>query len=299
MILITGGAGFVGHTLATRIVGEGQQTRCLVRDIAKAKSILPTGTEIVGGDIQHPETLNSAFEGIDIVVHSAFMTAERKQQGEDRYQAINVDGTQNVIAAAKRNGVKRVIIVSGLGTVPDKPGTYMQGRYLAEEAVKQSGLNWSILQPSIQFGKDAAFFKGLANLIREVPFVVPVAGSGKEIFQPIWVEDVVTCLTMLVKEPERDGQSYPVGGPDILTYGQILDMLMDTLKIHKLKVPGPRPAVAVAASAIEAILPKPPITRAALELFKFPNAVTPDIVERTFGFKPKSLKAWMAENGAY
>ena len=297
MILVTGATGFVGRALVEHLVAAGEHPRCLVRDEVKAKKVLPAGVDVVVGNILHPATLATAFAGVDVVVDSSFMTAELKQHGEETYYNVNVSGTNNILDAAKRAGVQRIVVVSGLGTKADKPGTYMQGRYLAEEAVKQSGLGWSILQPSIQFGSGSAFFKGLADLIRQVPVVVPVAGTGKETFQPIAVTDVAICLSAMIRDPAHDGHSYPVGGPDIYTYNQILDILMDTLKIHKIKVPGPTPIVALAAGAMEALLPKPPITRAALELFKFPNTTTLDSVTKNFGFQPAPLKPYLAAHG--
>jgi uncharacterized protein YbjT (DUF2867 family) len=297
-LLVAGATGFVGRALTLRLVAEGQRPRCLVRSAARAAQILPVDqVDLVEGNILHPETLAAALAGIDMVVDASFMTADVKQHGEQTYYHVNVDGTNNLVDAAKRAGAQRMVVMSGLGTKPDKPGTYMQGRYLAEESVKQSGLNWSIVQPSIQFGPHAAFFKGLADLIRAVPIIVPVAGSGKETFQPIWVEDVVTCAVKLIQEPQRDGQSYAIGGPEILTYSQLLDLLMAAMHKRRIKVPGPRPLVALAAGAMEAVLPRPPITRAALDLFTFPNTTDLDAVPRQFGFQPRSLRDYLAEHG--
>jgi len=297
MILVTGATGFVGRALIERLVNEGERPRCLVRDEAKARQVLPAAVDLVTGNILHPETLAPACADIDIVVDSSFMTAELKPHGEETYYNVNVSGTANLVDAAKRAGVSRFVAVSGLGTKPDKPGTYMQGRYLAEETIRGSGLGWSIIQPSIQFGSGSAFFKGLADLIRTVPVAVPVAGSGKEPFQPIWVEDVATCLIKMIRDPSCDGHVYVVGGPEIFTYNQILDLLMDRLNIHKLKVPGPRPFVWLGAAMMQAVLPRPPITTAALELFKFPNTTDIDSVQKSFGFQPSSLRTYLAEHG--
>ncbi len=284
-------------TSISRLVDEGEHPRCLVRNADRARQVLPAAAELVQGNTLHPDTLDGACEGVEVIVHAGFMTANLKQQGEETYYNVNVDGTQNLVDAAKRAAVQRIVVVSGLGTKPDKPGTYMQGRYLAEESVRDSGLGWSIIQPSVQFGPQSAFFKGLADLIRQVPLIVPVAGTGKELFQPIWVEDVVTCLTKMVREPQRDGAVYVVGGPEILTYDQILDALMDTLGIHKIKVPGPKPFVFLGATAMEALLPRPPITRAALDLFAFPNSDSVDDVPRQFGFTPKKLSDYLKQHG--
>jgi NADH dehydrogenase len=208
-----------------------------------------------------------------------------------------VSGTRNLVAAAKRAGVQRIIVLTGLGTKPDKPGSYMQGRYEAVQSVRESGLAWSALGPSILFGRGAAFFKGLSDLIRSVPGVVPMIGNGKVEFQPIWVEDVVTCLIKMAREPERyDGRMIDVGGPEIYTYAQILDLLMAKLQKRRIKVPGPIPLASLGAGVMELILPKPPVTRAAMALFEFPNVTDIDAVEKNFGFTPRSLKSYLDEN---
>jgi NADH dehydrogenase len=172
----------------------------------------------------------------------------------------------------------------------------MQGRYLAEREVQTSGLAWSILGPSIQFGPGAAFFKGLANLIRQAP-VVPMIGNGQRHFQPIYVEDVVTCVLKMVREPQTyDGQRIDVGGPAIETYAHILDLLMDKLGMRKPKVPGPAPFAYLGAAAMELLLPRPPITVAALGLFAFENTTELDSVERHFGFAPTALTDYLANH---
>ena len=297
MILVTGGAGFVGSHIVRRLVSEGEKPRALVRNPEQAKQRLPAaGVEVVQGDTTRPETLDAAMQGVDTVIHAAFITAERKQGPGVNYYATNVEGTANVVSAAKRAGAQRIVEVGGLGTKRAAPGSYMEGRYLADQSVKQSGLAWSIIGPSIQFGEGAAFFTGLADLIRSAP-VVPMVGSGNRTFQPIWVEDVTTCVLKMAREPESyDRRTIEVGGPEVYTYAQILDMLMATLGKRKLKVPGPLPLVAVGAAVMEAVLPKPPITRAALTLFTFDNVTDLDAVERNFGFTPQSLRTYLAEH---
>ena len=141
MILITGSTGFVGRHLVKRLVAEGEQPRCLVRSQQKAANSLPIDKITVAiGDTTRFGTLEPAMQGIDTVVHSAFITADVKEGHGVSYQAVNVEGTRNVVEAAQRAGVKKIVVVSGLGTKPDKPGSYMQGRYLAEQYARESGL---------------------------------------------------------------------------------------------------------------------------------------------------------------
>lgn len=299
MILVTGGAGFAGSRIVSRLLKEGVATRALVRNPAKARGRLPEqGVEVADGDTTQPETLGAAVDGVDTIIHTAFITAERKQGPGVNYYETNVLGTANLVEAARKAGVRRIVVLSGLGTRAAKPGSYMQGRYLAQEAVKHSGLAWSILGPSVQFGKGSAFFNGLADLIRTTPLIVPMVGSGNLQFQPIWVEDVATCIVKMAREPEAyDGHVIDVGGPEYLTYAQILDLLMQTMHKRRIKVPGPMPFVKLGAAMMEAVLPKPPITKAATGLFTFENTTELDAVEKYFHFQPASFRTYLTEHG--
>ena len=297
MILVTGAGGFVGSRVVDRLVSEGFAVRALVRNTATTLARFPAGVAIVAGDVTRPETLGPAFDGIDMLVHSAFITADRKQGPGVNYQATNVAGSRNVIEAARGAGVRHSVVVSGLGTKPSRPGSYMHGRYLGEQAVRESGITWSMVGASIQFGSGSAFIEGLTDLIRSAP-VVPMVGSGRLRFQPIWVEDVVTCVVTMLKQPgQYAGRKIDIGGPEYLTYAEILDLLMETMHVHRLKIPAPVPAVVLGAHMMELLLAKPPITVAATDLFAFDNITTLDAVQREFGFSPRSLRDYLRERG--
>lgn len=299
MILVTGAAGFAGSRIINRLVEQGAHPRALARSSASATARLPRqGVEVVVGDTTRPETLRAAVAGVETIIHCAFITANRKQGPGVNYYETNVTGTHNLIAAAREAGVRRIIELGGLGTQPAAPGSYMETRYQADQAIKASGLAWSILGPSIQFGKGSAFFKGLADLIRMVPLVTPVIGSGNLRFQPIWVEDVTTCILKMAQEPDRyDGKVIEVGGPEIYSYNDILDMLMQALGRSRIKLPSPKSLAAFGASVMAAALPKPPITPAAIELFEFENATALDSVVYNFGFQPMSWRTYLHEHG--
>ncbi len=298
MILVTGATGYIGRHLVARLVAQGERPRCLVRNISRAANILPAGKiEFVKGDTTSPATLETAVQGIDTIVHTAFITADHKQSAGNQYEATNVQGTANLIKAAKKAGVKRIIVLSGLGTRPDQPGSYMQGRYLAEQMVKESGLDWTIIQPSVLFGKNAPFIKGLTDLIRTSP-VVPLIGGGKVMFQPIYVEDVVTVILDVLHEPERTkDKTYTIGGPAYYSFTQIIDALLHTMHKRRIKAPAPTSLVGVGAAVMEAVLPKPPLTKAAMTLFTFDNTTDLHSVERDFGFTPVSFTTYLAQQG--
>ncbi len=298
MILITGATGYIGRHLVARLVAQGEHPRCLVRDTKRAAGILPAaGVELVQGETTDPASLVAAVRGVDTIVHAAFLTADRKQSPGNHYETTNVQGTANLIKAAQEGGVKRIIEISGLGTKPDKPGSYMQGRYLAEKMLKESGLDWTIIQPSVLFGKGAPFIKGLTDLIRTTP-VVPLIGGGKTLFQPIYVEDVVTVIVKVLEDPARTtGKTYTVGGPQYYSFTQIIDALLHAMHMSRVKAYAPTPLVGVGAAVMEAVLPKPPLTSAAMALFSFNNTTDLNSVERDFAFTPMSFTNYLEEQG--
>jgi len=298
MILITGVTGYIGRRLVARLVAQGEHPRCLVRDTKRAADILPAAdVELVQGETTDPASLAAAVRGVDTIVHAAFLTADRKQSPGNHYETTNVQGTANLIKAAQEGGVKRIIEISGLGTKPDKPGSYMQGRYLAEKMLKESGLDWTIIQPSVLFGKGAPFIKGLTDLIRTTP-VVPLIGGGKTMFQPIYVEDVVTVIVKVLEDPARTtGKTYTIGGPQYYSFTQIIDALLHAMHKSRVKPYAPTLLVGVGAAVMEAVLPKPPLTSAAMALFSFNNTTDLNSVERDFAFTPMSFTRYLEEQG--
>jgi uncharacterized protein YbjT (DUF2867 family) len=298
MILITGATGYIGRHLVARLVRQGERPRCLVRNTKRAGGILPAaGVELVQGDTTSPASLAAAVQGVDTIVHAAFITADHKQSTGNHYEETNVQGTANLIKAAQSAGVKCIVEISGLGTRPDKHGSYMQGRYLAEKLLKESGLDWTIIQPSVLFGKGAPFIKGLADLIRTAP-VVPLIGGGKTMFQPIYVEDVVTVIVKVLEDPARTrDKTFVIGGPQYFSFTQIIDALLRAMHKSRVKAYAPAPLVGVGAAVMEAVLPRPPLTSAAMTLFSFDNTTDLNSVERDFGFTPMSFSRYLEEQG--
>ena len=298
MILITGATGYVGRHLVSRLVAQGERPRCLVRDVKRAASILPANkVELVQGATTQPATLDLALQDVETVVHTAFLTAEKKESPTDHYEETNVGGTSNLILAAKAAGVRRIVELSGLGTKPDKPGSYMQGRYLSEKMLMESGLNWTIIRPSVLFGKDASFIKGLVDLIHASP-VLPLIGGGTMMFQPIYVEDVVTVIVKILEDPaQTNGKIYTIGGPEYYSFTQIFNEILKVLHTNRLKVYAPTPLVAIGAAVMELVLPKPPLTKAAMALFSFNNITDLNSIERDFGFQPTSLHKYLEAHG--
>ncbi|MGH7903318.1 MAG: SDR family oxidoreductase [Candidatus Dormibacteraceae bacterium] len=295
MIVLTGAGGFVGSHLLRRLVAEGRTpVRALVREV-RGGANAPPGVELVAGDLTRPATLGAALEGASAVVHAAAITADRKEPYRGAYDRANRVGTENLVTAARGAGVERLVVMSGLGTRPSKPGTYMATRWGMEEAVRGCGIPHVILQPSVLFGDGAPFVAALVRLTRRSP-VLPVLG-GDVAFQPLWIEDLVSCLVRSLGDPAPLGRAIPLGGAERMRFREILSAIRGAMGAHRLLVPVPMPAARLEAALMTALLPRPPLTPAALELFQFDNATGLDSVETSFGFRPRGFLEHLSAHG--
>jgi uncharacterized protein YbjT (DUF2867 family) len=292
-VLVVGASGYVGRRLVPALLDAGLPVRALLRD--PAHSSLPPASEAVRGDVTDAASLVAACSGVSVVVNLAAVTADRKPP-RGGYDAVNAHGPANVAEAARAGGVERIVQIGGIDTSTGTPGPYLAGRRRGERALTESGIPWAILQPSIMFGgPDAAFVQAMAGLVRRAP-VVPVPGNGKLLLQLVWVEDVARCLVALVRDPARLGR-YRIGGPEVLTYDEQLDVIGQTLgkrRVRKLHLPL---GVMRLQAALLQVLPRPPLTPAALELFASDNVAGIDAIPSQFGFEPRSFRAHLAQHG--
>src|SRR5262249_39238384 len=157
-------------------------------------------------------------------------------------------------------------------------GTYMATRWGMEEAVRQSGIPHVILQPSVLFGGGAPFVTALAGLARSSP-VLPLLGGGGLRLQPLWIGDLGTCGERWLGDQAPLGRALPVGGGEHVTFRELVDEICAALHLRRLLVPLPLAAARAQATIMTAILSRPPLTPAALELFSFDNATELDSVE--------------------
>ncbi|MCX7919934.1 MAG: NAD-dependent epimerase/dehydratase family protein, partial [bacterium] len=186
-------------------------------------------------------------------------------------------------------GVFRLIHISALGASSDQRFRYTYSKWLGEQEVKNSGIDWTIFQPSIMFGTGDEFINKLARIIRLSP-IIPILGSGKTRFQPIWVEDICTCILKVLDDNTTVGKTYQLGGPEQLTYEQLIDILMAKLNKRKFKVHVPIPLIQPFVNMMEMVIPNPPITTDQLALLAVDNITALDAVNHHFGFQPKRLQ---------
>jgi NADH dehydrogenase len=294
LIVVTGASGFVGSHVVSHLAQAGYAVRAMVRDSSRYSPPLQVG--VAEADLVRAETLTGALDGARTVIHCAAITANLKEPYSGAYQEVNGRGTENLAAAARAAGVRRLVVISGLGTRPAPAGTYMATRWALEEAVRNSGIPHVILQPSVLFGDGAEFVTALARLIRHSP-VVPALGGGRTRFQPIWIDDVVACVERSVTDDALLNRAHAIGGSEYLTFREILQTIARVMGKRRLILPLPMSLARLQARLLSAVTSRPPLTRATLELFGFDNATALDAVERTFGFRPRGLREHLRLHG--
>ena len=285
MILVTGSSGFVGSHLLPRLVGAGYKVRCLVRLPAEAVAVEAMGATAVTGDVTDPASLRGALSGVESVVH---LVAVLREGRGATFSRVNVEGTGNVVAAAREASVKRFIHIGAMGAGDRPRYVYFHSKWQGEEIVRTSGLDFTVFKPGAMFGKGAGFIDKLANSVSMFPLLAPIAGSGRTRFQPLWVEDLATCILAALKG-DKIGQTCEIGGPQHLTYEQILDAVMAALGKKRLKIHVSVLLMRPAVGLMERILGDPPVTNVELKALEMDNIGALDSVESQFGFKPLEL----------
>ncbi len=294
MILVTGASGYIGSHIVKRLVEAGRPVRALVRSrhyAEKEGRLKGIAAEWTEGDVTRPETLRPAMQGATAVIHTVAIAVEK---GGRTYEAINYQGTVNVVDAARSAGVRRFINLSQLGADARLPYRFLASKGKAQEYVVASGLDWTAFRPSVVWGPEDEFANTFARLVRLTPLIFPIVGDGQAKFQPVWVEDVATCVVKALDDPGTIGKEYELGGPEVLTLEEIERRTLAALGVRRALLHFPIPLIRIAVALMETLLPAPPVTRSLLELLSVNNVTTNNAI--TY-FVP-TPRPFTAENAA-
>ena len=252
MILMTGATGLIGSALLRRLVtteGPAQPIRCLVRDPRRLGADR-VRVQIALGDLSDPPSFRNALRGVKTVVHLA---ATIRDQAAGSIEELNGIATWRLVQAAERAGVERFVFFSALGATSHDRTRFLRAKALAEQAVAKSAIpSHTIFAPSIVYAPHDRFLSMLERMALVMP-VMPVSGRGDARYQPIWSEDVASCVVAaLSRDPER--ARYELAGPDELTHTDIVRLVLEAGGRHRPLVHVPTPVVSRGLKTLEALM---------------------------------------------
>lgn len=240
MLLLTGATGLVGSTLLRRLLAEGRPVRCLVRD-PRGLGAQRVRVQIALGDLTDPPSFRNALRGVHTVVHLA---ASIRDQPRGSIEELNGIATWRMVEAAERQGVERFLFFSALGASTHHRTRCLRAKALAEQAVREAGLDSVVFAPSIIYAPGDPWITLLERLAL-LP-VMPVSGRGRAAFQPIWAEDAADCLMAALGGPGEDSHApgyarYELAGPETLSHDDMIRTILAAVNRRRplLHVPTP------------------------------------------------------------
>lgn len=282
MILVTGGTGFVGSHLIRQMRQEGLLVRAVVRSPAKAIWLRDLGVEVVPGDVSDKASLEKAVQGIERVVHLVGIIQEAPGA---TFQGVHVDGTRNLVEAARKAGVRHFLFQSALGTRANAASRYHRTKWEAEELVRGSGIPSTVLRPSLIYGPGDQFTIRLSDMIRLSP-ILPIIGSGRSKVQPIFINDVVACIVKAVTSDAYLNELYELGGPEQLTYEEVSRAIAAALGVSRPALHLPLVFIRSMARVMETVLPKPLVTTDQLIMLQEDTVCSMKDIRDAFGIEP-------------
>jgi len=284
MILVTGGTGFIGRALIRHLVEDGHRVRILIRP-SRGSPRLPAGipVEVTVAGLNDERGLRAAMTGVDTVYHLAGV--ERRGASADLLE-VDVQGTRSVIRAAVDARVDRLFFTSHLGADRASAFPLLKAKAIAEEHIRRSGLDFTIFRTALVFGPGDGFTSGLAQLLHAIPFVFLVPGDGKNLIQPLWIEDLATCLTWSLDDDSTRNRIYEIGGPEFLNLNEVIQTVMDRTGVKRSFVTVSPPYLRAITVLVEYALPASPVSVYWLDYLSTNRTCSLDTIPRSFNLMP-------------
>lgn len=282
-IAITGASGFVGSALLEALAESGHELRLLIhksRPVSAENN--PAGysshIETVPGDVHDTKSLQAAFQGVDVIFHLVGIIVETRRLTFEKTVAA---GTQNVVDAAGVCGVKKIIYLSALGTSEKAESRYHQSKWKAEESVRDSGIDFVILRPSVIYGPGDEFLNMISAMIRKFPFV-PIIGSGDYLLQPVYIKDLTRIMVGCLTNREALGRTIEIGGPRAYSYKEIVGILKSHLNKNRINIYLPVWLMRITASILEKVMKPAPLTTDQLKMMRTGNYCDNKLLKEIF-----------------
>lgn len=284
-VVITGGSGFVGTHLTRALSTAGHQVTVVSRGVrrrSRRENVSFVRADLTRGD---GDALAQTLSGADALIH---LVAVIRERGAQTFQRVNVEVTERVVAAAVAAKVPHLLHQSALGADPDPRYPYLASKWQGEQLVRASGLPYTVMRPSLLFGPGDGFFTLIARLVKLNP-VIPIPGDGRALFQPLSIDDLVQCYLLCVERGPQNAV-YELGGPEYLSYEEIVLAVKRGLGLYRFTAHVPVRMLLPAAFLMDKLLPHPPVTPQQLRMLEVNNITRMDAVQRAFQFRPQRFE---------
>ena len=284
MILVTGGTGFIGRVLVRHLTEAGYSVRLLIRP-SKQSPTLPRGVpvEVAVSSLTDAHSIRAAMMNVDIVYHLAGVEWHGAHAS---LMNIDILGTQTISRIAAESGVERFFYISHLGA--DRASAYpvLKAKAIAEENIRRSGVCHTIIRSALVYGLNDHFTSSLARLLNALPSFFFVPEEGNTLLQPVWVEDLVTCLVWALDNDLTVNQTYSVGGPEYLTFSHIVQSVLEQIKLKRRLVHVFPPYLRAMTVLFEDMFPGLPVSVYWLDYLATNRTCSLDTLTRVFNILP-------------
>jgi uncharacterized protein YbjT (DUF2867 family)/membrane protease YdiL (CAAX protease family) len=278
-IAVAGGTGFVGRHVVEALQGRGHTVLVL----ARGERATPAGAVFVRCDLARGPVPDGALGGCDAVVNLAGI---KRASGTQTFESVHVAGTERLLEACRLQGVRRFVHLSVVCSRPDAASPYHDTKWRAEERVRASGLDATILKPGVIYGPGDDMVTHLVKMIRFAA-VFPVVGRGASLLQPVDVRDVAEAVAAAVERPQSVGRTYDVVGPVRHTLSEVVRTVAQAAGLRLWIVPTPVALQHVAVRVMDAVTERPLSTPSQLRMLVDGLYGDPDPARRDLGITPR------------
>lgn len=289
MILVAGGTGFLGRAIVSALRNDGHQVRVLTRGTRSNPFANDRGVTLAEGDVREAATLTDAFAGVDTLVVAVQFPGhpvEVPRKGLT-YDEFDRKGTENLVAAAKKAGVQRIVYMSGVNVGQGRDEEWFVAKDRAEAAVTGSGITYTIIRPSWVYGPRDRTLNKFAMFARTLPFV-PLPGPGTAKVQPVHVDDVALAVATALRTPAAENQVVEIGGPQLLSFRQIVRTMLQVMGKRRAVLPAPTPFVKMG-SALLYRLPGRVLSPRAVDFVNVDGPADNRALRELLGIQPRPL----------
>ena len=294
-VAIIGGTGFVGGNLTDALLAAGHEVSLLVRAGSESK-VRQTGRVVTtSGDTSSADALQSVMEGCSAVIYNVGILREFPSRGitfeESQYQ-----GLVRTVEAARQVGIKRLLLMSANGV--KQPGTpYQETKFRAEEYARQSGLDVTVLRPSVIFGDPEGKMEFATQLFNDmvrppIPAVSFFSGrspdKGAVVMSPVHIDDVARAFVAVLENDKTIGQTFALGGPEVLSWQKMVRRIAEATGRTKWLLPMPIWIMRIGATLFD-WLPFFPVTRGQLTMLEEGNTADPAVLKQLIGRDPQDF----------